>query len=138
MRKLYPDAAILAHPESPAEVLELADFVGSTTQMINAAKRLDNDLFIVATDKGIFHRMHQVAPEKSFIAAPTVGTGATCRSCAHCPWMAMNSLPGLYESLLNQSGEIHVDRVLGEKAMIPLQRMLDFARNAQLEVERRG
>jgi quinolinate synthase len=134
MRKLYPDAAILAHPESPAEVLELADFVGSTTQMINAAKRLDNDLFIVATDKGIFHRMHQIAPDKSFIAAPTVGTGATCRSCAHCPWMAMNSLPRLYDSLINLTGEVHVEKSLGERAMVPLQRMLDFAKNAQMAI----
>ncbi|MBL4820895.1 MAG: quinolinate synthase NadA [Gammaproteobacteria bacterium] len=135
MRKLYPDAAILAHPESPAQVLELADFVGSTTQMIKAAQRLDNDLFIVATDKGIFHRMRQVAPEKSFIAAPTVGSGATCRSCAHCPWMAMNTLARLYETLANPTEEVQVDRQLGEQAMVPLQRMLDFASQAQLSVK---
>lgn len=135
MRKLYPDAAILAHPESPTEVLELADFVGSTTQMIQATQTLDNDLFIVATDKGIFHRMHQVSPDKNFIAAPTVGSGASCRSCAHCPWMAMNSLVRLYHSLLNQTDEIQVEKGLGERAMIPLQRMLDFARSAQVSVK---
>jgi quinolinate synthase len=135
MRNLYPDAAILAHPESPSEVLEIADFVGSTTQMIKAAQRLDNDLFIVATDKGIFHRMHQVAPDKNFIAAPTVGSGASCRSCAHCPWMAMNSLPRLYEALLNKTDEIQVDRALGEQAMVPLQRMLNFARDEQVVVK---
>jgi len=135
MRKLYPDAAILAHPESPTEVLELADFVGSTTQMIQATQTLDNDLFIVATDKGIFHRMHQVSPDKNFIAAPTVGSGASCRSCAHCPWMAMNSLVRLYHSLLNQTDEIQVEKGLGERAMIPLQRMLDFARSAQVAVK---
>ncbi len=132
MRKLYPDATVLAHPESPQAVLELADFVGSTSQMIRAAQEIDNDTFIVATDKGIFHRMRQLVPDTTFIAAPTVGTGATCRSCAHCPWMAMNSLPRLYESLRQESQEVLVERELGERAMLPLQRMLDFAREQQL------
>jgi len=127
MRRLYPEAVVLAHPESPAEVLEIADFVGSTTQMINAAVNMQADTFIVATDKGIFHRMRQVAPEKSFIAAPTAGSGGTCKSCAHCPWMAMNSLPRLYDSLQNNTNLISIERSLGEKAMLPLQRMLDFA-----------
>ena len=90
MRALYPDAAILAHPESPSSVIELADVVGSTTQIINAAKTLPNKQFIVATDQGIFHRLQQVAPDKEFIVAPTGGTEATCRSCAQCPWMGMN------------------------------------------------
>ncbi len=127
MRKLYPQALVLAHPESPEAVLQLADFVGSTSQMIKAAQQMDSDIFIVATDKGIFHRMRQRVPDAIFIAAPTVGTGATCRSCAHCPWMAMNSLPRLYESLRDLGHQIHVDRDLGERAMVPLQRMLDFA-----------
>jgi quinolinate synthase len=135
MRKLYPEAAVLAHPESPETVLELADFVGSTSQMIKAAQQMENDIFIVATDKGIFHRMRQLVPEASFIAAPTVGSGATCRSCAHCPWMAMNSLPRLYESLRDLAEEVHVDRNLGERAMVPLQRMLDFAAAQQLVVK---
>lgn len=138
MRALYPQAAILAHPESPAEVLKLADFVGSTTQMIKAAQRMEQDTFIVATDKGIFHRMHQLAPDKSFIAAPTAGTGATCRSCAHCPWMAMNSLPRLHDALQNLSQEIRVDPDVGRRAMVPLQRMLDFAKQLQLGVQGRA
>jgi quinolinate synthase len=132
MRKLYPQAAVLAHPESPKAVLEIADFVGSTSQMIKAAQQLPNDIFIVATDKGIFHRMRQLVPDTTFIAAPTVGTGATCRSCAHCPWMAMNSLPRLHDALRDGSQEVLVDRVLGERAMRPLQRMLDFAKEQQL------
>ena len=138
MFKLYPDAAILAHPESPAAVLERADFVGSTTQIIKAAQRLPNSQFIVATDKGIFHRLQQLAPGKEFIAAPTAGNDATCRSCAHCPWMAMNSLPRLETALRTGSNEIHVDAALGQRAMLPLQRMLDFASAAQLSVRGRA
>jgi len=134
MRKLYPQASVLAHPESPKAVLELADFVGSTSQMIRAAREMNNDTFIVATDKGIFHRMRQEVPEATFIAAPTAGSGGTCHSCAHCPWMAMNSLPRLYASLRDVSEEILVDRELGERAMMPLQRMLDFAAEQQLRV----
>ena len=89
---MYPDAAVLVHPESPEAVVELADAVGSTSQMIEAAHTLPNQKFIVATDHGIFYKMQQQCPDKEFIVAPTAGSGATCRSCAHCPWMAMNTL----------------------------------------------
>ena len=134
MCKLYPNAAILAHPESPRAVLEIADLVGSTTQIINAAKQSKKSEIIVATDQGIFHRLRQVAPEKKFIIAPTAGNDATCRSCARCPWMGMNSLESLYDSLQKTDNEIHVDSALAAQAMIPLQRMLDFAANNQLQV----
>jgi len=134
MRNLYPDAAILAHPESPAAVLAIADVIGSTTQIINAARDLPNRDIIVATDKGIFHKLQQVAPDKRFIIAPTAGNDATCRSCAHCPWMGMNSLQRLLASLENMSNEILVDPALALQAMRPLQRMLDFAANNQLKV----
>lgn len=134
MVKLHPGAAILAHPESPAAVLEIADVVGSTTQIINAAKSLPNAEFIVATDRGIFHKLQQVAPDKQFIIAPTAGDDATCRSCAYCPWMAMNSLQNLYQSLSEGSNEVLVDPVLAQQAMIPLQRMLDFAAENKLKV----
>ncbi|MDG2089837.1 MAG: quinolinate synthase NadA [Gammaproteobacteria bacterium] len=126
MKHLYPDAAVLAHPESPLAILNAADTVGSTTQIINAAVRRPEQKFIVATDSGIFYKLQQAAPEKEFIMAPTSGEGATCRSCAQCPWMGMNTLQNLYESLLEGSNEIHVDPKLGEQAMMPLQRMLDF------------
>jgi len=135
MRKLYPEAAVLAHPESPAAVLKLADVVGSTTQIINAAKSMDNDSFIVATDQGIFHKMQQMAPGKTLIIAPTAGNDATCRSCANCPWMGMNSLQRLRDSLLAESNEILVDTELAAKAMLPLQRMLDFAASNQLVIQ---
>lgn len=123
----YPDAAVLAHPESPAAVLQMADVIGSTTQIINAAKTLPNKQLIVATDKGIFYKMRKVAPDKEIIEAPTGGTGATCRSCAHCPWMAMNSLDNLLAVLKTGKNEIHVDEEVRVKALKSTQRMLEFA-----------
>lgn len=135
MKKVYPDAAVLAHPESPASVLKIADVIGSTTQIINAAKSLPNSDFIVATDQGIFHKLQQLVPDKRFIIAPTAGNDASCRSCAHCPWMAMNSLQTLYESLVAENNRIEVDEELASQAMVPLQRMLDFAAEHKLKVK---
>lgn len=127
LKRSYPEAAVLAHPESPAAVLEIADRVGSTTQIIAAATEMDNPQFIVATDQGIFYKLQQQAPDKQFIIAPTAGNGATCRSCAHCPWMAMNELENLASVFDRDDNEIFVDPALGERAMVPLRRMLDFA-----------
>jgi len=127
LKKVYPDAAVLVHPESPAAVIALADVVGSTTQIINAARDMDNPRFIIATDQGIFYKLQQQAPDKEFIIAPTGGKGATCRSCAHCPWMAMNGLENLSTVFERSDNEILVDPDIGEKAMRPLRRMLDFA-----------
>ncbi|MGX5913445.1 quinolinate synthase NadA [Aliidiomarina sp. Khilg15.8] len=126
----HPQAAVLVHPESPQEVVAMADAVGSTSQLIKASQTLPNDTFIVATDKGIFYKMQQKSPNKTFIEAPTGGNGATCRSCAHCPWMAMNGLEAI-EQALSTGGlqhEIHVDPELGKAAMKPLNRMLDFVK----------
>jgi len=134
MRMLYPDAAILVHPESPDAVIALADAVGSTSQLIKAAQTLPHSTFIVATERGIFYKMQQLCPDKTFIAAPTAGNGATCRSCAHCPWMAMNTLERTLHCLKQGSGEILVDPALVPRAMRPLQRMLDFTQNARLPV----
>jgi quinolinate synthase len=127
MMNVYPDAAVLVHPESPASVVALADVVGSTTQIINAARDLPNQQFIVATDRGIFHKMRQVAPGKTFIEAPTAGNSASCRSCAHCPWMAMNDLQNLYASLTSGANEILVDPEIARQALVPLERMVSFA-----------
>lgn len=127
LKRTYPDAAVLVHPEAPRSVIDLADLVGSTTQIINAAKRMDNPRFIVATDQGIFYKLQQQAPDKHFIIAPTAGNGATCRSCAHCPWMAMNALENLATVFDRDDNEIHVDPALGERAMKPLRRMLEFS-----------
>jgi quinolinate synthase len=134
LKRVYPDAAVLAHPESPAPVLELADRVGSTTQIIRAATEMDRERFIVATDKGIFYKLQQQAPDKEFIIAPTAGDGATCRSCAHCPWMAMNDLESLAAVFDRDDNEIFVDPVVGEQAMLPLRRMLAFAAEMGLGV----
>lgn len=125
----YPDAAVLVHPESPDEIIAMADVVGSTTQIINAAKDLPNKQFIVATDKGIFYKMKQEAPGKEFIEAPTHGVGGTCTSCAHCPWMAMNGLHNLLDVLQTGNNEIFVDEAVRIKALQSTQRMLDFAKD---------
>lgn len=135
MKQVYPEAAVLAHPESPASVLEIADVVGSTTQIIKAAQSIPQRDIIVATDQGIFHKLQQLAPEKNFIIAPTAGNDATCRSCANCPWMAMNSLQRMLISLEAESNEIEVDAQLAEQAMIPLQRMLNFAADLNVKVK---
>lgn len=135
MKTLYPDARVLAHPESPASVLAMADVIGSTSQLIKAAVELPDKAFIVATDQGIFYKMQQQAPDKILIVAPTAGNDASCRSCASCPWMGMNSLQAMYESLRDGSNRIQVDKELAAKAMVPLQRMLDFSRERQLAVK---
>ena len=122
---------MLVHPESPQAVIELADVVGSTTQLIEAAARLPNPVMIVATDNGIFHKMKQAAPDKTFIEAPTGGVGATCESCAHCHWMAMNTLAKLADVLETGHNEIHVDPAIREKALVSTQRMIDFANQIQ-------
>ena len=134
LKQLYPDAIVLVHPESPKAVVELADVVGSTSQLIRAVKDKEAQRFIVATDAGIFYKMQQVAPEKTLIEAPTAGNGATCRSCAHCPWMAMNSLEGIKHVILNNDQEVFVDPAIGQQALIPLQRMLDFSRARRLKI----
>lgn len=127
MRTAHPEACVLVHPESPAEVIAQADVVGSTTQLIEAAATRAADTFIVATDNGILHRMRQVAPDKTFWEAPTAGAGATCRSCAHCPWMAMNTLDNLHACLVAGQDEIVIEEGVRARAAQSVQRMLDFA-----------
>ena len=128
LKAIHPEAGLLVHPESPDEMIERADAVGSTSQLIDAAKWLPNPTFIVATDKGIFYKMQQQVPDKLLLEAPTRGAGGTCQSCAHCPWMAMNRLSGINYVLDSwDSGcEVLVDPMLGERAMKPLTRMLEF------------
>ncbi len=135
LKRVYPDAAVLVHPESPAAVVHLADHVGSTTQIIRAASEMQNKRFIVATDQGIFYKLQQQAPDKEFIIAPTAGEGASCRSCAQCPWMAMNDLEALAQVFDRGYNEIEVEPAIGEQAMIPLRRMLDFANELQVTIK---
>ncbi|SHM09796.1 quinolinate synthase NadA [Phytopseudomonas punonensis] len=134
MKALYPEAAVLVHPESPTAVIDLADAVGSTSQLIAAAQRMPNKTFIVATDRGIFYKMQQLCPDKEFVAAPTAGNGAACRSCANCPWMAMNTLQRTLQCLREGSNEVFVDPALIPRAIKPLQRMLDFTQAARLKL----
>ncbi len=129
LRQHHPGAKVLVHPESPASVIAQADMVGSTTGIIKAVTELDAKEFIVATDKGIFHKMQQVAPDKILIEAPTAGKGATCISCAHCPWMAMNNLRKLVHVLESGENEIFVDLDIVERAKVSIQRLLDFTKD---------
>jgi len=129
LKALHPQAAVLVHPESPSSVVALADVVGSTSQLISAAETLPNREFIVATDQGIFYKMQQRNPDKVFHVAPTAGSGATCRSCASCPWMAMNELESLAKVFEADDNEILVEPALAQKAMRPLQRMLEFKKS---------
>ncbi len=127
MKKTHPDAAVLVHPESPMSVVDLADVVGSTSKILSASRELPNKKFIVATEDGIFHKMKQYSPDKEFIAAPTAGNGATCKSCAQCPWMKMNDLQRLAKVLETGENEIHIDEAVRVKAARSLKRMVDFA-----------
>ena len=126
LKKDHPDAMILVHPESPRSVVQMADVVGSTSQMLDAVVKGSAKEYIVATDNGILHRMRQLAPGKTLIEAPTAGNSATCKSCAHCPWMAMNSLQGLVDCLEQGTGAIEVDEPVRSEALGCIQRMLDF------------
>ena len=126
MKKLHPDAGVLVHPESPMEVIKLADAVGSTSQILQAAKNLDFNKFIVATDKGIFYQLEKNNPKKVFFEAPTAGNGAQCRSCSQCPWMGLNSLENLEKTLLDMKNIIDVSEETIQKAQISLNRMTSF------------
>ncbi|ETN92434.1 Quinolinate synthase A [Gammaproteobacteria bacterium MOLA455] len=126
LKKVHPDAAVLVHPESPQSVIDIADAVGSTSQLIAAAASLPQSKMIVATDQGIFFKMQQAVPEKQLLVAPTGGSGATCRSCASCPWMGMNDLENLLAALEQGSNEVFVDPEIATEAMKSLARMIEF------------
>ena len=113
-------------------IVQLADVVGSTTQLIKASQQPGVNEFIVATDNGILHKMRTLSPHKVFIEAPTAGHGATCISCSHCPWMAMNGLLNLAEVLETGKNEILVDPAIIQRAVLPIRRMLDFAKQINL------
>ena len=130
LKQVHKGCAVLVHPESPQSVVDIADVVGSTSQLIAAAKNLPQQRLIVATDQGIFYKMQQAVPEKELIIAPTGGSGATCRSCANCPWMGMNSLQNLLQCLENDSGEIKVDARVAQLATTALGRMMTFNKTA--------
>ncbi|MBL0719775.1 quinolinate synthase NadA [Piscinibacter sp. Jin2] len=122
----HPQARVLVHPESPSAVVALADVVGSTSQLLKAVTDEPTGTFIVATDNGLLHRMRQLAPQAVLMEAPTAGNGATCKSCAHCPWMAMNGLQALVDCLERQTGEIQVPEPVRGQALGCIERMLAF------------
>ncbi len=132
LKQKHPDAQVLVHPESPEEVVALADVVGSTTRLIKTASESRSDTLIVATDVGIFHKMHEAAPGKKLIIAPTGGISPTCNMCAQCPWMAMNGLENLAAVLESGDNEIHVPEDIRRKALVSIQRMLDFSKQQDL------
>lgn len=122
----HPDAMVLVHPESPASVIAMADVVGSTAKLLKATMQSPKEIFIVATDAGIFAEMKRLSPHKTFLLAPTAGAGAHCRSCGHCPWMAQNTLMAMHDSLNDHYHEVLLSDALIQSAKKPLQRMLDF------------
>ncbi len=132
LKARYPDAKVLVHPESPEAVVEMADVVGSTRVLLNAVQQLPDMQFIVATDYGLFYKMQQAAPDKQLIVAPTGSRQRQCNSCAHCPWMAMNSLVNLKRVLEQEDQEIQIRPALRERAVQPIERMLAFSRKAGL------
>jgi quinolinate synthase len=131
LRAEHPDAKVLVHPESPLDVIAQADLVGSTTALVKAVRELPAKKFIVATDNGLFHKMKLAAPDKVLLEAPIIGKGATCVSCAHCPWMAMNGLRNLARVLETGDNEIVIDEAIRERAALPIRRLLDFAKRQQ-------
>lgn len=134
LRAKHPGAKVLVHPESPAAVIRQADVVASTTGIIRAAREADADTLIIATDSGIFYKLQQAVPHKTLIEAPTAGKSATCRSCAHCPWMAMNTLARLAHTLETGANEIHVDADIITRARVPIERLLNFAQERRQQI----
>lgn len=128
IKKVYPNAAVLVHPESPIEVSEIADFVGSTTQIMNKVDELQKEEYIIATDEGIFHKILQKNPDKTLIKAPTAGVSVECKSCGRCPWMRMNNLELIYHSLLNKENEIKINKETIKKARNSINNMLNFSK----------
>jgi quinolinate synthase len=131
LRREHPGAQVLVHPESPAPVVAQADVVGSTSQLLDAVVKGSAREYIVATDNGLMHRMRQLAPGKVLIEAPTAGRSASCKSCAHCPWMAMNALQDVV-AVLEQAGsgrgEIHLPEPVRARAAGCIERMLGYVK----------
>lgn len=125
LKKQYPNALILAHPECKGAVLKLADFVGSTAALLKFAINSNCNTFIVATESGILHEMQKKCPNKTFIAAPP--SDSTC-ACNECNFMRMNTLEKLYNCLLNETPEVHVDSEIAKRAIKPILRMLELSK----------
>ena len=123
LAKEYPKAKFIAHPESESQVLEIAQYIGSTSGLLNFVQRDNSDTYIVGTEAGILHEMQKVAPQKTFIAAPVEDD--TC-ACSECAFMKLNTLEKLYLCLKYEQPEILLDPKLMKLAMTPIQRMLNL------------
>jgi quinolinate synthase len=124
----HPDAKLIAHPECKAPILEIADFVGSTTALLNFTVKDDSKKYIVATETGILYKMRDSSPEKEFIIVPS---DETC-SCNDCPYMKLNTMQKLYLCLKNERPEIVMSPEVIEKARLPIERMMEISRKANL------
>lgn len=124
LKKQYPDAKVLVHPECKGTVVKLADKVGSTAALLKYSINDPAQVFIVATESGILHEMQKSCPEKTFIPAPP--SDSTC-ACNECLYMKLVTMQKLYDCLLNEAPEIHVDAEVAEKAIRPINRMLEIS-----------
>ncbi len=128
MKRENSDAKLIAHPECQAAVLELADFVGSTTGLLKYARETNAQKFIVATETGILHQMRKESPQKEFLIVPT---NQTCL-CNDCPYMKLNTMEKLYVALKNEQPEIILSDEIVEKAKKPIDKMLEISRKMNL------
>ncbi|WP_423818662.1 quinolinate synthase NadA [Salinimicrobium sp. TIG7-5_MAKvit] len=123
--KQHPSAKIIAHPESETHILKIANYIGSTSGMLNYVKGSEHDTFIVATEAGILHQMQKDVPQKTLIPAPAKEDN-TC-ACSECAFMKMNSLKKLYDCLAKETPEIKLSEDLMKKALVPIKRMLELS-----------
>lgn len=123
LKMRYPEAKVIAHPECEAPVLELADYIGSTSGLLNFTKKSEAQSFIVVTEAGIIHQMKKANPGKTFIAGPNQGACA----CNDCPHMKLNTLEKVYVSLKHEMPEVDVPEDLRQEALLPIQRMLEIS-----------
>lgn len=124
LKAQHPDAPIAAHPECPPHIVDHADYVGSTSGILNYAKQVPGDTLIVATEPHIIHQMERALPGKTFIGAP--GADGNC-NCNICPYMALNTLEKLYLALRDLTPQVHIEEGLRLQAKRSLDRMLDMA-----------
>jgi quinolinate synthase len=124
LRAENPAALVLAHPECEDHILRHADHIGSTTSILEYARKSSAASFIVVTEPGIIHQMKKAAPDKTFIPAPGEGGCA----CNNCPFMRLNTLEKVYLCMRNRGPEITIDEDLRKRCLVPLQRMLDLSR----------
>ena len=125
MKKEYPDAKLIAHPECKQVILEVADFIGSTTALLNYTINDSSKKYIVATETGVLHQMRKSSPDKEFIIATN---NDTC-SCNDCPYMKYNTLEKIYNALKNENPEIILDEKLMDKARLPILKMLEISKS---------